>query len=791
MHRKALAIRLERGERHPDTATSYNNLALVLNARGDLPGAEAMHRKALGIYLATLGERHPSIASSYNNLAMMLHARGDLPGAEAMHRKALAIQIEVPGERHPITANSYTWLGVVLAAMGRSGEAIDMLENASRVSAEVRKRSRGLEDAAARASDPFPALAVLLARAGRPGGAWDRWERGLSRALLDEVAGRTARPLTNDERQREAALLDQAQAGDERINRLLARGKPTPEVEKQLDALRNEGNATRRHLLELQAELEQRYGPLAGQPGTLEASRAALDDASAFIGWVDFFEYHLACVVRRSGDPVWVQIPGSGKDRAWTKDDKALAGRLYAALASRSGNEWRSLGAELARQRLAPLAPQLKGVKRVIVVNSPGLAGLPVEVLFAAWAQDGQASPVVSYAPSASMFAYLVGKNPAQSRPETVLAVGDPAYPESKPEPELPTPPSSGLLVVGVDPKGNAGAHGVRSSDVILAYDGVPLKMPADLKFAPVEGPSRQIPLRLWRNGQEQTVEVSAGLLGIAYDRRPAADVVLAQRAADEVRRGSRANNLPRLPGTRREVKAVAGLFPDGGATTLLGDQARESAVQEMARSGGLKGFRYLHFATHGRNDPDSAYHTALLLAPDPDRSADPLAGDSDGEITALEIARTWDLDAELVVLSACETALGKPAGGEGLLGFAQPLLAKGARSLVVSLWRVDDNATSLLMARFYQNLLGKRPGLSRPLPKAEALHEAKEWLRNLTEGEVGDELAVLDRGEERPLTKLSGPSETKAAPLAKPAGVRPYAHPSFWAAFILIGDPG
>jgi CHAT domain-containing protein/tetratricopeptide (TPR) repeat protein len=790
MHRKTLAIRIEvLGERHRDTATSYDDLAVVLLARGDLPGAEAMHRKALAIRIETLGERHRDTATSYNNLAQVLHARGDLAGAEAMLRKGLAIWIETVGERHSGTVTNYTWLAVVLAGLGRSAQAIDALENAARASTEVRKRSRGLEDAAAVVSDPFPLLAALLARAGRPGDAWNRWERGLSRALLDEVAGRAARPLTDDERRREAALLDQAQAGDERINRLLARGKPTPEVEKQLDALRSGGSEIRRSLLELQQQLEQKYGPLAGQPATLEAARAALDDTSALVGWVAD-RYHSACVLRRSDDPIWVEIPGSGKDGAWTKGEEVLARRLRAALASQS-SDWSPLAAELARQRLAPLEPHLNGVKRVVVVNSPGLAGLPVEVLFAARAQDGRASPIVAYAPSASMFAYLAGKKPAQPRPDTLLAVGDPAYPESKPEPAPPAPPSSGLFIAAVDPKGNAGARGVRSGDVMLTYDGVPLKSPADLKLAPAEGPPRKVPLHLWRHGQEQTVEVEVGRLGISYDRRLAAEVILAHRAAAEVLRGSRAEAPTRLPGTRREVKAVAGLFPDGLATTLLGDQARESVVQEMAHSGKLKGFRYLHFATHGRDDPASAYRTALLLAPDSDRSADPLAVDTDGEITALEIARTWELDAELVVLSACETALGRYAGGEGFLGFAQPLLFKGTRSLVLSLWRVDDKATSLLMVRFYQNLLGKRPGLSIPLPKAEALHEAKEWLRNLTQDQVGDELAALDRGEVRPLVKTDGLATGKSSFYSKMAGVRPYAHPYYWAAFILIGDPG
>jgi CHAT domain-containing protein len=138
------------------------------------------------------------------------------------------------------------------------------------------------------------------------------------------------------------------------------------------------------------------------------------------------------------------------------------------------------------------------------------------------------------------------------------------------------------------------------------------------------------------------------------------------------------------------------------------------------------------------------------------------------------------------VTLSACETALGREAGGEGFVGFTQALLMSGTRSVCLSLWKVDDKATALLMQRFYANLLGRRAGLSRPMPKAEALDEAKRWLRGLTVDEVSGELAALDRGAVRPLAAASG-----TGPLSPAAsGSRPYAHPYFWAAFVLAGDP-
>ncbi len=111
-------------------------------------------------------------------------------------------------------------------------------------------------------------------------------------------------------------------------------------------------------------------------------------------------------------------------------------------------------------------------------------------------------------------------------------------------------------------------------------------------------------------------------------------------------------------------------------------------------------------------------------------------------------------------------------------------------RSVCLSLWRVNDKATSLLMNRFYQNLLGKRPGLAMPMPKAEALSEAKKWLRSLAVDEIDSELAALERGDVRLLARGKGAVSRKEAPPSKSKSLRPYDHPYYWAAFVLVGDP-
>ncbi|MBL7849371.1 MAG: CHAT domain-containing protein [Cyclobacteriaceae bacterium] len=188
-------------------------------------------------------------------------------------------------------------------------------------------------------------------------------------------------------------------------------------------------------------------------------------------------------------------------------------------------------------------------------------------------------------------------------------------------------------------------------------------------------------------------------------------------------------DNLADLPATQQEVKSISSLFGKE-SFVALGPQANESLV----KSGALSDYRYLHFATHGIVDEESPALSRIFLQ---ETDAE------DGNIFSGEIFNL-KLNADLAVLSACETGLGKYSKGEGVIGLSRALVYAGARSIVVSYWRVADESTAELMTEFYRQLVG-RPNVS---PRV-ALQEAKMKLR--------DQL--------------------------------PYSAPFYWAPFVLIGQ--
>ncbi len=156
---------------------------------------------------------------------------------------------------------------------------------------------------------------------------------------------------------------------------------------------------------------------------------------------------------------------------------------------------------------------------------------------------------------------------------------------------------------------------------------------------------------------------------------------------------GLRSFDWMSLPYSRSEVERIAGLHP--GALVYLGEEATE----EHAKS--IRDARILHFATHGYTDDRTPLDSALVLTIPEELSP----GHDNGLLQVWEIFEGVRLGADLVVLSACESALGRELSGEGLIGLTRAFQYAGARSVVASLWSVADQVTAELMARFHRHL--------------------------------------------------------------------------------------
>jgi tetratricopeptide (TPR) repeat protein len=784
LFRKALALRLKTlGEPHPATAESYNNVAFCLLDQGKLAQALPRYEKALTICKKVLGEEHRNTALSYNNVAYCLNAQGKAAQALPRYEKALTISKKVLGEEHPDTALSYNNVAGCLHAQGKHREAIRHWQAAllGHDAGRLARASSGFDRALADADrlTPQEGLALAHVRLEQPALAWRHAEAGLARNLLDDRAG--AAPV-------DAALLSQLRRLDERLLTLFGREKPSEDQER----LRDELTRQRRDVLAQMSR--QAAARSAGLVWPLPRIQEQLPANAAVVVWLGGLGENWACVLRAQGPPRWQRLSGTGAKGTWTADDYGQPHRLYQALADAGSSEARrrELAEAVRRRWFAPLRPllaaegKLPAVKRLFVVPSRFMAPLPVAVIAPAY--------TVSYTPSATLLAQaLAGHRRLEAEP--ALALGDPAFQHEGPRP----PPKAGVLVSQVLPGGNADRAGLRPGDVLLRFGDAKLGTVNDLAQALKRAGRAQAVY--WREGQERRAAL-AGPLGVRVDPRPGPDAVRAWRADNTT--VTRGESYEALPGTRAEVLALQRLLGKG-CQTLLGSAASEQAVDELAQKGELNKFRVLHLATHATVDLDRPERSAVILSRDrvpglaenADRASNGLRPYT-GELTVDTILRGWDLnanrgwrlDADLVVLSACRTGLGRQTSGEGLLGFPYALLKAGARSVVLSRWKVDDTATALLMLRFYENLLGKRKELKQPLGRAEALAEASKWLRGLSRKEATQLAGALGEGKLAGTARGSvGELKLKEGEVKLPAGGRPYAHPYYWAAFTLIGD--
>jgi CHAT domain-containing protein len=182
---------------------------------------------------------------------------------------------------------------------------------------------------------------------------------------------------------------------------------------------------------------------------------------------------------------------------------------------------------------------------------------------------------------------------------------------------------------------------------------------------------------------------------------------------------GSDSRVIPRLPFTRQEAERILAIAPAASNLKALDFNAsRATAIGPE-----LASFRYVHFATHGYLNTENTGSSAIVLS-----MVDEKGRPQPGLLTANEIYNL-KLPAELVVLSACQTGLGKEFRGEGLVGLTRGFMYAGATRVVVSLWSVNDKATSELMQRFYRAMLkeGQRPAAALRAAQVEMLKQ-KAW---------------------------------------------------------------
>jgi CHAT domain-containing protein len=211
---------------------------------------------------------------------------------------------------------------------------------------------------------------------------------------------------------------------------------------------------------------------------------------------------------------------------------------------------------------------------------------------------------------------------------------------------------------------------------------------------------------------------------------------------------------LPKLRFTQLEAESIARHFPT--SLVLAGGSDLEHRFWGVVDDGKLGGFDVVHIATHTLTD-QVAERCALAF----ERRPGPALFDDDGMLDLEELMLGVRPNARLVTLSGCETASSAGADRGEVRGFAPTILAAGARNVLSSVWQVDDQATTILMDRFYANVTGDyegtRLGRTRePLPLAAALREAQRYVRELPDRE----------------------------------GKRRFEHPVYWAGFILLGLP-
>jgi tetratricopeptide (TPR) repeat protein len=691
-------------------ANALANLGRVEAARGNYAGAISAFEKALAEHEA-IRSRHAA-ALTLGNLGNVHAGFGDL-------RKALAIQERVLAEMEDIGSEpgveaAVTSLGSIRRALGDSEAARAAFE---RVLASCERR--GDRGGAARARGH---LGDALAAGGRFAEALAMHERSLAEkeAMGDRIGAAQTRASVGLERLATgdaAGARDACERAVEEAARLGSRGTELAALANLAtvrlatgdapgaEATARRGVETLVHYAtglsdEQGAGVRSRFGPLFATGARAAAARADADALSFFLenGRARAFLESLLGrdALRRAALPEDLRVA-----------DAEARAREAAAVA-----EHAAAGDDVPLERRRALKARVEAARETV---RDVVARIEREAKRAAdlwhFRADALAAIRARLAPDEAFVEYGLFREGSLA----VVATGGGA--------RIVALPGAGAIAAACDALALATADEDAGPGLLALRRAVvdPLALPpsATRVLVSPDGALASAPFSALLPDREVAYAPSGTVHGRLLGERPSrGEGVLAlgdpdygtrhDPAALAIVRGGRA--LVPLPGSGEEARAV-------GTVALLGAEASEPGLRRALAAHGR--FRAVHFACHGLLDADRPWFSSLALTPAP--------GD-DGFLTATEVFRT-ELAADLVVLSACETARGTYVAGEGVVGLMRAFLSSGAPRVICSLWKVDDEATRALMVEFYRlwNPKDGTPGLRT----AQALRRAQEHVRS------------------------------------------------------------
>jgi CHAT domain-containing protein len=610
-------------------------------------------------------------------------------GSNALEYLNQALSLSRSIKSRAIEASTLYHMACVERSLGRLAEARSLIEAALVITESQRAKvaSQELRASYLASKRQFYEfyIDILMRLHGRHplkgyrASAFEASEKARARSLLEMLAESRA-----DVRQgvdplllaRERQLQRSLNAKEQYRMRLLGGGpneKQLAIVEKELAGLLSEYQ-------QLQAQIRQRsprYATLT-QPQPLSAAeiqRQLLDDDTILIEYALGAERSYMWVVTKD-DLTSFELP---------KRDmiEAAARRVYELLTARNHRpeeepleqrrsriakadaDYAQSAAALSQMLLGPAATQLtqSGKKRLLIVSDGALQYIPFGVL-----------PEPESGRTVEREARLQGYNETGRRNKS--AIRNPRPSTRNPlivTHEVVSLPSASTIAVL-----RQGAGSRQTSENLLAVLADPVFAANDprveARLAGQAGPGPSAPA--------QTVTTTA--------------------AVDRSARESGVNRFLRLRFTRIEAEAIASFAPEGSRFTALDFSASRAVVNQTD----LSKFRFVHFATHGLLNSQHPELSGVVLS-----LVDEKGRPEDGFLRLHEIFNL-KLNADLVVLSGCRTALGKQIRGEGLIGLTRGFMHAGAKSVMASLWNVDDQATANLMKLFYERMLkdGLRP---------------------------------------------------------------------------------